>query len=48
MKKLIRENSRSEINLVESRHVILEPHNVVENQPITLADRVVIDKRLLY
>jgi hypothetical protein len=32
---------------VDSRHVILKPHNVVENQPMSLTDRVVTDKRLL-
>ena len=47
MRKLIRENLGSEVNLVGSRHVILEPHNVVENQPLSLADRVVTDERLL-
>jgi hypothetical protein len=47
MKKLIRENSGSEVDLVDSRYVILEPYNVVENQPISLIDRVVTDERLL-
>ena len=28
--------------------MILEVHNVVENQSLSLADRVVTDKRLLY
>ena len=32
---------------MDSRHVILEPHNGVENQPLSLADRVVADERLL-
>ena len=47
MKKSIRENSGSEVDLVDSRHVILEVHYVVENQPLSLADRVVTDERLL-
>jgi hypothetical protein len=47
MKKSIRENSGSEVNLIDSRYVILEPYNVVKNQPMSLADRVVTDKRLL-
>ena len=47
MKKLVRENSGSEVDLVNRSHVILEPHNVVENQPLSLADRVVADDLLL-
>jgi hypothetical protein len=47
MKKSIRENSGSEVDLVESRHVILEVYYVVESQPLSLTDRVVTDKRLL-
>jgi hypothetical protein len=43
----IRENSGSEIDLVDSRHVILKVYYVVENQPLSLVDRVVTDKRLL-
>jgi len=43
----IRENSGSEVDLVDSRHVILEVHNVVENQSLSLADRVVTDDPLL-
>jgi len=31
MKKLIRENSRSEVNLVDFRHVILKVYNVIKN-----------------
>ena len=31
---------------MDSRHVILEKHNVVENQPLSLADRVVTDDLL--
>ena len=45
--ELIRENSGSEVDLVDSRHVILEVHYVVESQPLSLVDRVAIDKRLL-
>jgi hypothetical protein len=45
-KKLIRENSRSEVDLVDSCHVILEIHHVVENQSLSLTDRVVIDNLL--
>jgi hypothetical protein len=48
MEKSIRENSRSEVDFMDSRHVILELYNVVESQPLSLANRVVIDKRLLY
>ena len=48
MKKSIREISGSEVDLVDSRHVILKVHYVVESQPLSLADRVVTDKRLLY
>jgi hypothetical protein len=47
MKKSIRENSRSEVDLVDSGHVILEVHHVVENQSLSLADRVVADNPLL-
>jgi hypothetical protein len=43
----IRENLGSEVDLVDSCHVILEPYNVVENQPLSLVDRVVTDKRLV-
>ena len=32
---------------MDRRHVILEMHNVVENQPLSLADRVVADDPLL-
>jgi hypothetical protein len=32
---------------MDSRHVILEVHNVVENQPLSLADRVVANDPLL-
>jgi hypothetical protein len=47
MKKLIRENLGSEVNLVDSRHVILKPYNVIENQPLSLIDKVVADNPLL-
>jgi hypothetical protein len=33
---------------MDYRHVILEIHNVVENQPLSLADKVVADNPLLY
>jgi hypothetical protein len=46
--KSIRENSRSEVNLIESRYVILKVYYVVKSQPISLINRVVTDKRLLY
>jgi hypothetical protein len=46
--ELIRENLGLEVNLVDSRHVILKPYNVVENQPLSLVDRVVADNPLLY
>jgi len=29
--ELIRENLRLEVNLIDSRHVILKPYNVVKN-----------------
>jgi hypothetical protein len=45
--ELIGENSGSEVDLVDSRHVILEVYYIVESQPLSLTDRVVIDKRLL-
>jgi hypothetical protein len=44
----IRENSGSEVDLVDSRHVILKVYNVIKNQPLSLTDRVVIDDPLLY
>ena len=47
MKRLIRENLGSEVDLVDSRHVILEVLNMVENQPLSLTDRVVADGPLL-
>jgi hypothetical protein len=47
MKKLIRENSRLEVNLVDRGHVILKLHNVVENQSLSLIDRVVAGDPLL-
>jgi hypothetical protein len=43
----IRENSRSEVNLVDPGHIILEMHYVVENQALRFADRVVADNPLL-
>lgn len=43
MKKSIRENSRSEVDLVDPGYVILEMHHVVESQSLSLADRVVAD-----
>ena len=48
MKKLIRENSKSKVNLIDSYHVILEVYNVVENQSLSLINRVVTNKRLFY
>jgi hypothetical protein len=44
----IRENSRSEVDLVDPGHVILKVHYVVENQALRFADRVVADDPLLY
>jgi hypothetical protein len=46
-KKSIRENSGSEVDLVDYRHVILEVRHVVENQPLRLTERVVADDPLL-
>jgi hypothetical protein len=48
MKKSIRENSGSEVDLVDSCYIILEVYNVIKNQPLSLADRVVTDNPLLY
>ena len=48
MRKLIRENSKSKVNLIDSYYVILEVYNVVENQSLSLINRVVTDKRLFY
>ena len=47
MKKSIRENSGSEVNLVNYHYMILELYNVAENQSLSLADRVVTDEKLL-
>ena len=47
MKKSIRENLGSEVDLVNSRHVILKPHYLVDNPPPSFADRVVADERPL-
>jgi hypothetical protein len=43
-----RENSRSEVNLVDSHYIILKVHYIVESQPLSLINRVVINKKLLY
>jgi hypothetical protein len=48
MKKLIRENLESEIDFIGSYYIILKPNNVVENQFLSLINKVIIDKRLLY
>jgi hypothetical protein len=48
MKKSIRENSGSEVDLIDSHYVILEIYNIIKNQPLSLTDRVVIDNPLLY
>ena len=45
--KSIGENSGSEIDLINSHHVILEVYYVIESQPLSLADKVVTDKRPL-
>jgi hypothetical protein len=44
----IRENLGSEVDLVNSRHVILKLHYIVKNPPPSFIDRVVADKRPLY
>jgi hypothetical protein len=46
--KSIRENSRLEVDLVESRHVILKVYYIIKSQPLSIIDRVVTNKRLLY
>jgi hypothetical protein len=46
--ELIRENLGSEVNLVNSRHVILKPYYFINNPPLSFIDRVVADKRPLY
>jgi hypothetical protein len=33
---------------MDSRHVILEVYNVVKDQSLSLIDKVITDKRLLY
>ena len=48
MKKSIRENSGSEVDLVDRGHVILEVHHVVKNQSLSFADRVVADNPLFW
>jgi hypothetical protein len=40
----IRENLGSEVDLVNTRHVILKPHYIVDNPPPSFADRVVADR----
>jgi hypothetical protein len=47
LKKSIRENPRSEVDLVDSGHVILEVHDMVKNHPLSFAYRVVADNLLL-
>ena len=47
MKKSIWENLESEVDLVNSRHVILKPHYLIDNPPPSFIDRVVADKRPL-
>ena len=47
MKKSIRENFGSEVDLVDRGHVILEMHHVIENQPRSLAYRMVANDPLL-
>jgi hypothetical protein len=44
----IRENPRSEVDLMDCCYVILEALNVIENQPLSLADKIVINDPLLY
>jgi hypothetical protein len=46
-KKIVSKNSGLEVDLVDSRHVILEVHHVIESQSLSLADRVVADDPLL-
>jgi hypothetical protein len=48
MKKLIRENSRLEVNLIDSYYIILEIYNIIKNQSLSLIDRIVIDNPLFY
>jgi len=48
MKKSIRENFKSEVDLINSRHVILKVYYIIESQLLSLINRVVTDKRLFY
>ena len=33
---------------MDSYHIILKVHYIIKSQPLSLADRVMTDKRLLY
>jgi hypothetical protein len=48
MKKSIRENLKSKVNLINSRYIILKLHYIVNNLPLSFANRVVVNKRPLY
>jgi len=47
MEKSIGENSASEVDLVDCRHVILEVHHVVKSQLLSLVYRIVAANRQL-
>jgi hypothetical protein len=47
MKKSVRENFGSEVDLVDRGHVILEMHHVIKRQPFSLAYRMVANDPLL-
>ena len=47
MKKSVRENFGSEVDLVDRGHVILEMHHVIEYQPFSLVYRMVANDPLL-
>ena len=47
MKRLARENSQSKADPMDCRHVILKPHHVIKNQPLSLAHRMVANYALI-
>jgi hypothetical protein len=46
MKKSVRENFGSEVDLVDCGHMILEMYHIIENQPCSLAYRMVANDPL--
>ncbi len=47
MKKSIRENFRSEVDLVDRGHVILEIYHIIKNHTLNLVYRIVANGPLL-